>query len=172
VTFTVRRLTWGELQHLNPIDVGETGYVVLAWVDGEFVADPQEWERPSWDAELWLQRLAGWWLMLKPDVTVGAFDGEELVGLASLRYRLQPDMAQLTTLHVGRAHRRQGVATLLLAEVVRLARENGAARLYVSAVPTPSAIGFYARHGFQPAEEPDPEMLAMEPDEIHMVREI
>ncbi len=110
--------------------------------------------------------------MLKPDAVVGAFAGDELVGLASVRYRLQPDMAQLTTLHVSEAYRRQGVATQLVAEVMRMARESGARRHYASAVPTESAVGFYTNCGFRPTDEPDPNMLAMEPEEIHMICEL
>jgi GNAT superfamily N-acetyltransferase len=167
--FVVRPVTWSDLRRANPIDVSERGDVVLAWVDGALIAEPHEWERPQWDPDLWQQRLAGWWLMLRPDVMVGAFAGDELVGLASLRYRLQPDMAQLTTLHVSQAYRRQGVATQLLDAIVRMARESGASRIYVSAVPSESAIGFYCGYGFRPTDVPDPDMLAMEPDEIHMV---
>lgn len=168
--FTVRQINWGDLQRANPIDVSERGDVVLAWIGGEMVETPYEWERPEWDADLWQLRLAGWWLTLKPDVMVGAYAGDELAGLASLRYRLEFDMAQLTTLHVSAAYRRRGVATLLLDEILRLARESGARRIYVSAVPTPSAVGFYTRHGFAPTDEPNAEMIALEPDEIHMVR--
>jgi GNAT superfamily N-acetyltransferase len=168
----VRRVNWADLRRANPIDVSERGDVVLAWVDGAMVADPYEWERPRWDADLWEQRLAGWWLTLRPDVMIGAFSGDELVGLASLRYRLQPGMAQLTTLHVSQAYRRQGIASQLMAEIVRMAREGGAASLYVSAVPSASAIGFYTNCGFRPTDVPDPDMLALEPEDIHMIREL
>jgi N-acetylglutamate synthase-like GNAT family acetyltransferase len=111
-------------------------------------------------------------MTLRPDVMVGAFAGDELVGLASLRYRLEADMAQLTTLHVSAGYRRQGVATLLFGEIARLARASGARRLYVSAAPTESAVGFYTRRGFRPTEEPNAEMLALEPEEIHMTLDL
>lgn len=166
--FAVRQVNWVDLRRANAIDVSERGDVVLAWVDGELVENPYEWERPRWEPELWEQRLAGWWMTLRPDVMVGAFAGEEMVGLASLRYRLEPGTAQLTTLHVSAAYRRQGVATRLFEEIARLARSSGARRLYVSAVPTESAIGFYMRCGFRPTDEPNAELLALEPDEIHM----
>lgn len=51
-TFTVRQVTWGDLRRANAIDVSERGDVVLAWVDGELVLNPYEWERPRWEAEL------------------------------------------------------------------------------------------------------------------------
>ena len=172
MSFKVRTVSWGDLRHANPIDVSERGDVVLAWVDGAMVADPHEWERPRWDADLWEQRLAGWWLTLRPDVMIGAFAGDELVGLASLRYQLQPGMAQLTTLHVSQAYRRRGVASQLIVEVMRMAREAGAARLYVSAVPSESAIGFYTSLSFCPTDAPDPDMFALEPEDIHMVCEL
>jgi len=75
MTFSLRPLTWADLRRANPIDVSERGDIVLAWVDGALIAEPHEWERPQWDPHLWEQRLAGWWLMLKPDAMVGAFAG-------------------------------------------------------------------------------------------------
>ena len=57
---------------------------------------------------------------------------------------------RLVSLHVSRAYRRHGVATRLVHELMRLARQSNARELYVSAAPTPSAIGFYTRHGFAP----------------------
>ena len=172
MSFTVQTVSWGDLCRANPIDVSERGDVVLAWVDGAMVADPHEWERPRWDANLWEQRLAGWWLTLRPDVMIGAFAGDELVGLASLRHQLQPGMAQLTTLHVSQAYRRQGIASQLMVEVMGMARAAGASRLYVSAVPSESAIGFYTSCGFLPTDAPDPDMFALEPEDIHMICEL
>jgi GNAT superfamily N-acetyltransferase len=81
-------------------------------------------------------------------------------------------MANLSALFVSRSQRRRGVAALLTGEVVRLARADGARRLYVSATPSGSAVGFYRSQGFAPTDEPDAALFALEPADIHMVLEL
>ena len=105
-------------------------------------------------------------------VMLGALDGEALVGYAVLRPDLHEGMAELKALFMSRPYRRKGIATRLLEEICRLARESGAKRLYVSATPSESAVGFYLSQGFAPTLEPDPELLAQEPEDIHMIREL
>ena len=95
-----------------------------------------------------------------------------LAGLAIYRPRLSADVGNLALLHVSRAHRRQGIASLLSAEVARLARADGARLLYVSATPSDSAVGFYRSVGFEPTDAPNPELFALEPDDIHMTLEL
>ena len=113
-------------------------------------------------------KITTWAQVHRWDVVIGAFDGATLIGLASLRYRLTETMAQLVSLHVSRAYRRHGVATRLLHELTRLARRRDARELYVSAAPTPSAIGFYTRHGFAPTAHVNQRLYDLEPDDIHM----
>jgi ribosomal protein S18 acetylase RimI-like enzyme len=110
-----------------------------------------------------------WRRTLKPDIWLGAFVAGELVGLASLRHRLTLNLAQLTTLHVSPPHRRKGIARQLLHAVIELACQSDAALLYVSATPSASAVNFYRSQGFAPTAEPNPEMVELEPDDIHMV---
>jgi ribosomal protein S18 acetylase RimI-like enzyme len=101
---------------------------------------------------------------------LGAFDGGKLVGAASLRYRITEDMAQLVSLHVSRGFRRRGVATALAEEIFRLARASWARRIYVSATPSASAVGFYRANGFELAEQVNEELFALEPEDIHMIK--
>jgi GNAT superfamily N-acetyltransferase len=109
-------------------------------------------------------------LLARGGTLIGAFAGDALVGFAIHRPDLAEATSNLAALYVSRDFRRRGVASRLLEEVVRLARAHGAARLYVSATPNGSAVGFYQRHGFEPTDDPHPAMLALEPDDIHMVR--
>jgi ribosomal protein S18 acetylase RimI-like enzyme len=81
-------------------------------------------------------------------------------------------VANLAVLHVSRSHRRRGVGSRLAAEVARLARADGARRLYVSATPSESAVSFYRSHGFVPTDEPDERLFALEPDDVHMTLEL
>jgi len=102
----------------------------------------------------------------------GAFDGDRLVGIAIYRPRLAETMGQLGLLHVGNGYRRQGIATRLLDEVLHLARADRADRLYVSATPSGSAVGFYLSKGFEPTATPNANLLKAEPDDIHMVLQL
>jgi N-acetylglutamate synthase-like GNAT family acetyltransferase len=48
------------------------------------------------------------------------------------------------------------------------ARERGAKRLYISATPSENTVNFYLRLGCAVAGEPDPELLELEPEDIHL----
>ena len=89
-----------------------------------------------------------------------------------MRYRLTETMAQLASLHVSREHRRQGVATLLLSEACRLARQDGAQTIYVSATPSESAVGFYLSQGFSPIARTRSRAPCAGAGGIHMILEL
>jgi ribosomal protein S18 acetylase RimI-like enzyme len=164
----LRRLSKNDLRLAQGIDVSEDGQSLFRYSNGRLIPEPQEWHRPAWDARQWEDKIATWAQVLQWDVVIGAFDGATLAGMASLRYRLTETVAQLVSLHVSRAYRRHGVATRLLHELMRLARQRQARELYVSAAPTPSAIGFYTRHGFAPAAHVNQRLYDLEPEDIHM----
>ena len=165
---TIRRLSEDDLRLAQGIDVSEDGQSLVRYSNGELTAEPREWHRPAWDAPEWEDKIATWAEVLKWDVVIGAFDGATLVGMASLRYRLTETVAQLVSLHVSRAYRRHGVATRLVNELMRLARQGNARELYVSATSTPSAVGFYTRHGFAPTAHVNQRLYDLEPEDIHM----
>lgn len=100
---------------------------------------------------------------------LGAFRGEELAGLAVVQPSFEPPLARLAFLHVTRPHRRTGAGTALWSAAVQMARAASATGLYVSATPTGSAVNFYLRQGCTLADPPHPELLALEPDDIHLL---
>jgi GNAT superfamily N-acetyltransferase len=103
-------------------------------------------------------------------IALGAFDGEHLIGFA-VYSRASPDTpANLAVLHVTKSWRRHGVARDLTDEVVRLARADGAQRLYVSATPTRGTVDFYMSQGFMPVAAPHERLFALEPDDVHLER--
>jgi GNAT superfamily N-acetyltransferase len=117
--------------------------------------------------------LAAWRPILERGGTLlGAFEADVLAGVAIYRPRISEDMGDLAVLHVSRTYRRRGVGSLLTEEVARLARADGARRLYVSATPTAATVDFYRSHGFAPTDEPDQALFALEPADIHMIREL
>jgi GNAT superfamily N-acetyltransferase len=103
---------------------------------------------------------------------VGAFDAEILAGFAIYRPHLAEGMANLSVLHVSRNYRRKGIGSLLAGEVARLARVDGARRLYVSATPSGPTVEFYRSHGFEPTDEPNEALFGLEPHDIHMILEL
>jgi GNAT superfamily N-acetyltransferase len=102
-------------------------------------------------------------------VLLGAFEDGKLAGIALLGGEVAAGVRQVALLFVDRQHRGRGVATALMDEMERVARGERVGALYVSSVPSDSAVGFYLSRGFRPTD-PLPELLAEEPDDIHMLR--
>ncbi|MBD3237107.1 MAG: GNAT family N-acetyltransferase [Candidatus Eisenbacteria bacterium] len=173
---TVRRMPADQLARLAEIDRSEHVTRTYTAAGGVLRERRVDWRVPPWDpdpesphsAQALVHQFAP--LLEEGGVLLGAFDAARIVGLGVLRPKLTEEMAQLALLHVSCSHRRQGVGTRLTEEILRLARWRGARRIYVSATPSLSAVGFYRRCGFVPTAEPHPELWALEPEDIHMVR--
>ncbi len=169
----IRDMTVDELERLRELDVSEDGYVVLKWTGEEVVAEPDEWHRSRWSSEECSQRIDHLRDRLaKGDTAIGAFDGATLVGLAIFQPELSPGTSCFLGLWVSASHRRQGIATRLSRRVDDLARQHGAEWVYVSARPAEPAVRFYLSQGFAPTPEPNQEMYAIEPEDIHMIKEL
>jgi predicted N-acetyltransferase YhbS len=100
----------------------------------------------------------------------GAFDGGKLVGAVVLdakRIGRGKDQLQLEFLHVSNAYRGKGLGKRLFELARATARERGARRLYVSATPSENTVNFYRRRGCVLTREPDAELFAREPEDIH-----
>jgi ribosomal protein S18 acetylase RimI-like enzyme len=167
-----------ELDRIGEIDRSEHVTRIYSYVRGALEARDVDDAVPPWDRtgdhEHSVQaKIRAWRPILDLGGTlIGAFDGDRLAGVAIYRPRLSEGVANLSVLHVSRSDRRTGVGSLLTDEVARLARADGARRLYVSATPTFSTVEFYRSHGFEPTDEPNEAMFALEPLDIHMIREL
>jgi ribosomal protein S18 acetylase RimI-like enzyme len=172
---TIRHMESSELDRLGEIDRSEHVTREYVYRNGTLEARVVDIAVPGWsptgDHEHTVARRIDAWrpLLDQGGTLVGAFDADTLAGVAIYRPHLTPGVANLAVLHVSRSHRRAGVASLLTDEVARLARAGGAQRLYVSATPSDSAVGFYRSYGFEPTGEPNEAMFALEPDDIHMI---
>jgi ribosomal protein S18 acetylase RimI-like enzyme len=173
-----------EIKQMMGSDVGRIGeidrseHVTLGYSvrDGRLVAEEVDWRVPRWfetGPEHSVQALADFLApMLWQGATMwGAFDEDSLAGVMVYRRDLTEDMAQLVFLHVSNGYRRQGIATRLTAECTRMAMMDGANKLYVSATPSESAVGFYQSQGFRLVDKPNPELFALEPEDIHMFKQ-
>lgn len=172
----IRELPSKDICRAREVDRSEritTGYVFR---NGLLETQVVDWDVPRWSDDpssgfSAQSRIEGWGAVLdRGGVLLGALDGEKLAGFAVLLPELSEGTAQLAALFVDRKYRRRGVATRLVEEVERLARQAGARRLYVSAIPSGSAVGFYLKHGFNPTSEVNEELFALEPDDIHMIK--
>lgn len=100
----------------------------------------------------------------------GLFDEGRLIGVAVLDNRFigQPrDQLQLSFLHVSRSYRDMGWGRRLFESACAEAKRRGARRMYVSATPSEHTVRFYLSMGCAVSLEPDAELLALEPDDIH-----
>jgi len=105
----------------------------------------------------------------------GAFDDARLIGAAVLENRFigrHMDQLQLKFLHVSHSYRRRGLGAQMFRRAMATARERGAHRLYISATPSENTVNFYAHLGCVVAREPNPDLLELEPEDIHLELEI
>ena len=174
----IKQLPNEDINRAGEVDRSEhvtRGYVFR---NGLLESQQVDWQVPRWSDEpasgfSVQSRIDGWKPVLdRGGVLLGALDGDRLAGFALMLPELSDGMAQLAGLYVDSAYRRLGVATGLVAEVERLAREAGAENLYVSAIPSESAVGFYLEHGFKPTHDVDEKLFALEPDDIHMIKRL
>ena len=101
----------------------------------------------------------------------GAFEDEDIIGVSVLESKFigsKSDTLQLKFLHVSRGGRKQGLGAKLFHLAVDHARSLGAKKLYISATPSENTINFYMRLGCVLATEIDPELFALEPEDIHL----
>lgn len=102
-------------------------------------------------------------------VLLAAYVNDEVAGVAIVEERFEDDIAWLAFLHVSRPFRRRGIGAALWNGAVGRARDAGARSMYVSATPSGSAIGFYVSQGCAVVTHPNPDLLAKEPDDIHLL---
>lgn len=175
----IKQLDPGALERIGDIDRSERITRAYVWRDGRLEVEEVDWQVPPWFTDGRSQHsvqanIADWRPFLEEHggVLFGALYGRRLVGFAIYRPRLEPNMGQLAVLHVSHEYRRRGLGAALTAQVARLAAADGARRLYVSATPSAATVDFYRSQGFLPVDKPHPELYALEPEDIHMIREL
>jgi GNAT superfamily N-acetyltransferase len=169
----MRLLRRSEVELIWTIDRSEVHHRVYELRDGQLVLTPSYFEIPGWRPETVAKETPMLFDCFDRGGTfLGVFDGEALVGvgvLESARVGRAGDQMQLSYLYVSRAYRGRGVGRKLFEAVVSRAREAGASALYVSATPTENTVDFYLNRGCVLAPEPDPKLMAAEPDDIHLL---
>lgn len=169
----LRPLQRDEIPNIWQIDRSEVIENIYVLENGKLALKPDYFDAQGWppgEAEATTPRLldcfdhGGW--------CCGAFDGDKLVGAAILESRFigpNRDQLQLKLLHVSRTYRRHGLGKQLFESALAQAKMHGAKHMYVSATPSENTIHFYQRRGCVLALAPDPELFALEPEDIHLV---
>lgn len=168
-----RPLQRDEIPLVWTIDRAEYIERIYVLQDGELVLQPHNFAVPGWptgmeekDTPLLYE------IFDRGGALTGAFDAKQLVGVAVVdtqwRGRAR-DLVQLFFLHISNGYRKQGLGTRLVNDARATARELGARGLYISATPSENTVNFYRRLGSQVLAEPDPELFAQEPEDIHLV---
>jgi predicted N-acetyltransferase YhbS len=169
----MRLLTRDEVELIWTIDRSEVHHHIYELREGQLVRTPNYFEIPGWRPDAVKKETP---VLLdcfdRGGTFLGVFDSEALIGMGvldSARVGHASDQMQLAYLYVSRAYRGRGVGVQLFEAAVSLARKTGANALYVSATPTENTVDFYLKRGCVLAPEPDPRLLAAEPDDIHLL---
>jgi len=172
MTLEVRTLTGPEVPRVWTIDRREHIAGIYRLRDGQLVLEPHDFEVPGWkpgQEEETTPRLLA--LVARGGSASAFYDGDTLVAAAFVD--VEPagssrDLIKFDWLHVSRDYRGRGLGGLLLERAKAFARQRGAGGLYISSAPTENTVNFYIAHGAKLAAEPDPELFAFEPEDIHL----
>ena len=173
---TMRRMQNSEIERIAEIDRTERVPKAYVYKDGSLEPRDVDWEIPRWsmegDGDHTVQAIINESrrVLDRDGVLLGAFKADLLVGFAIYRPNLSQDTAQLAALHISDGCRGQGIGSLFTSEVIELAKADGAKKLYVSSSPPASTVHFCMNHGFELAQEVNPELYELEPEDIHMIK--
>ena len=101
----------------------------------------------------------------------GAFDGERIIGFATVSHRIFGAAAryvQLVCFQISEEYRRQGIGRKLFSMACEEARRLGADKLYISAHSSKESQAAYRALGCTPAEEVNEGLAAAEPFDVQM----
>jgi predicted N-acetyltransferase YhbS len=167
-----RELTRAEIARLWDIDLREVIDNIYYFENGGLVLKPEHYDMQGWpqgEAELYTPLLldcfdrGGWFH--------GLFDGDLLVAAVVLESKFigpRKDLLQLKALHVSCAYRGRGLGRQLFELARTKARALGAKGLYISATPSEHTVHFYTRLGSTLTPTLDPDLFALEPEDIHL----
>ncbi len=161
---------------LADIDRSEQVDYAYRYVDGELERYLVDWS-VAWEADgTGPDSVSGVIEFLRPileegGVLLGAFDHDDVEGLAVVVPEFELATAWLALLHVTRRSRRRGVGRALWKAAEKAAIAAGASSMYVSSIRSGPTVDFYLGQGCRLAKDPHPELYEREPDDIHLVRE-
>lgn len=170
----IRDLALSDLSRVGEIDRTERIDALFEQHGTELVARRGSWSASVWDPEghgehsvdaklLDLMHYAE-----AGGIARGGFSAGRLVGIGVVVPHIRPSMAQLAFLHVSRDFRAAGLGSRLSADLELVARRAGDTEIVVSATPSENTVRFYLGRGYRPMARPLPELLDLEPEDVHM----
>ena len=105
-------------------------------------------------------------------IAVGAFIDNRLVGIGVLVPHIRPRVAQLAYVQVSNGYRGVGIGASISDQLEEAAVGAGCTEMVVSATPSVKTVGFYMKRGFEPMTYPFPELFELEPDDIHLWKQL
>ncbi len=168
----IRLLQRDEIPLIWQIDRREVIENIYYLRDGKLVLEPEHYNMQGWppgEAEHYTPILLDCYD--RGGFFWGAFENDKLVGVSILESKFigsGQDTRQLKFLHVNRDCRGQGLGTKLFDVAVQKSRELGAKKLYISATPSEHTVNYYMRLGCALATELDPDLFALESEDIHL----
>lgn len=167
-----RTLGEHEAELLRQIDRSELVEEVYSLRDGQLSLRPERWDMKGFPpGELDALVVRQHHIAADGGVLLGAFEGGQIVGFASVERKLRGrarDRVKMDVLFVSAPFRGRGVARELVSRAMEVARGMGGGFLYVSATPSRHTVDFYLCCGARLVEELDPELFRMEPEDIHL----
>ena len=170
----IRRLERSELARVGEIDRTERIDVLYAQHGTRLVETRGDWSSPAWDPDgrgehsVERQRQALDRDAAAGGIALGGFARGGLVAIGVVVPHLRTELAELTFLHVSAPFRAAGVGSRLSEGLDVIARRVGDSQMVVSATPSQNTVRFYLARGFRVMADPLPELLALEPDDVHM----
>jgi GNAT superfamily N-acetyltransferase len=174
----IRDLEHAELSRVGEIDRTERIDVLVEQVGDELVERRGSWNAAAWDAighgdhTVAAQHRALLRYAAEGGISRGAFSNGRLVGIGVVVPHIRAVVAQLAYLHVSHDYRSGGTGSQLSADLEQIARRVGDTEIVVSATPSENTVRFYLGRGYRPMAQPLPELLELEPEDIHMSKVI
>jgi len=172
----IKKLNKEDITRISEIDRSEKVTLLYKYNKGSLIPEKVDLDVPRWNEQECARRISELSEELaNGGILLGAIDGNLLVGVAVLGHKLvgdHRDEIQLVFLHVSKDYRRKGIATQLFNRICKRAKDKGAKRLYISVTPSESAVGFYLNHGSRLATKVNKELYQLEPEDMHMVKEL
>lgn len=163
-----------DLPRIAEIDRSEHIDLLYEQRGTELVERRGAWDSPPWDPyghgenSVAAHRQAAEGYLDAGGVALGAFSDGRLVGIGVVVPHLRPGTAQLAFLHVSAAYRAAGIGGRLSDELDLIAREAGDTAIVVSATPSGNTVRFYLGRGYRPMAPALPELVELEPEDVHL----
>lgn len=168
----IRLLTRDEIPLIWQIDRREIVENIYRLRDGQLVLEPDSFDIQGWppgEAEKYTPILTD--CFDRGGTFWAAFEAGRLIGAGILESKFigsNHDTLQLKFLHVSRDYRKHGLGKALFNLAAEKAGALGEKKLYISATPSENTVNYYMRLSCVLATEIDPELFALEPEDIHL----